>query len=45
MMVMMVPRAREMVNGVDLMISLSTISNIYSTRLVDSFGNWVYVLL
>lgn len=37
----MVPRAREMVNGVDLTISLSTISNIYSTNLVNSFDNQV----
>lgn len=34
-MMKMVPRARETVNGVGLTISLGTISNIYSTHLVD----------
>lgn len=38
-----VPREREMVNGVVLTISSSTISNIYSTNLVDPFGNQVYI--
>lgn len=41
----MVQRPREMVNGVVLTISLSTISNIYSTHLVDQFGIRVYVPL
>lgn len=40
-----VPRAREMVNGVVLTISSSTISNIYSTHLMELFGIHVYVLL
>lgn len=38
----MLPRAREMANGVGLTISFSTISNIYSINLVDPFGNQVY---